>query len=288
MKPLFENVKPGPDSSFIVRAFDLEKFTVPFHYHPEFELTVILEGRGKRYVGNHMADFEENDLVLIGPDLPHCWKSETDPEQHKRAQSIVVHFVKDFLGSGFFNKPELSVINGLLKKSASGIRFLGSSAQLVKVRLELLAAEESAFGKMMGLLGILEMLAGSTEYVLLDHGGTVAQLPHIQKERMNKALGYIVDNFRNDIILSAVAEAVNMSPNAFCKYFKKTTGKTFMETVIEYRINFAMQQLLSTERPVAEIAMESGFSDISHFHKRFKRMINLSPMQYRKDFQKGI
>jgi AraC-like DNA-binding protein/quercetin dioxygenase-like cupin family protein len=288
MKPLFENVKPGPDSSFIVRSFDLEKFTVPFHYHPEFELTVILEGRGKRYVGNHMADFEENDLVLIGPDLPHCWKSETDPEQDHRAQSIVVHFVKDFLGSDFFNKPELASISGLLKKSASGIRFLDATAQQVKVSLELLAAEESAFGKMIILLGILEVLAGSTEYVLLDHGGTVAQLPHIHKERMNKALGYIVDNFRNDIILSEVAAAVNMSPNAFCKYFKKTTGKTFMETVIEYRINFAMQQLLSTERPVAEIAMESGFSDISHFHKRFKRMIRLSPMQYRKDFQKGI
>ncbi|MEO6684507.1 MAG: cupin domain-containing protein, partial [Dyadobacter sp.] len=103
MKPLFENLKPGPESSFIIRSFDLEQFTVPFHFHPEFELTLITKGRGKRYVGNNMADFEENDLVLIGPDVPHCWKSEKEDG----VKSIVVHFINDFLGKDFFDKPEL-------------------------------------------------------------------------------------------------------------------------------------------------------------------------------------
>ncbi|MBE9463410.1 AraC family transcriptional regulator [Dyadobacter subterraneus] len=284
MKPLFENLKPGPESSFIVRSFDLEQFTVPFHFHPEFELTLILKGRGKRYVGNNMADFEENDLVLIGPDLPHCWKSEKEDG----VKSVVVHFINDFLGKEFFDRPELSNIQNILKRSASGIRFMGKTAENVVPKLELLSVEENPFRKMLRLLDVMEDLADSAEYQLLDHGGTVAQLPHINKERMNVALGYIVDNFRQDIILNEVAAEVNMSPNAFCKYFKKATDKTFMETVIDYRINFAMQQLLSTEKPVAEIAMESGFGDVSHFYKLFKRLIKISPLQYRKDFQKGI
>ncbi|GLU55436.1 AraC family transcriptional regulator [Dyadobacter frigoris] len=284
MKPLFENLQPGPESSFIVRSFDLEKFTVPFHFHPEYELTLILKGRGKRYVGNNMADFDENDLVLIGPDLPHCWKSEKEDG----VKSVVVHFINDFLGKDFFDKPELSGIQNILKRSASGIRFTGKIAENAVPKMELLSVEENPFRKMLRLLDVMEDLAGSSEYQLLDHGGTVAQLPHINKERMNSALGYIVDNFRSGIILNEVAAEVNMSPNAFCKYFKKATNKTFMETVIDYRINFAMQQLLSTEKPVAEIAMESGFGDVSHFYKLFKRLIRISPLQYRKDFQKGI
>lgn len=284
MKPLFENLKPGPESSFIVRSFDLEQFTVPFHFHPEFELTMILKGRGKRYVGNNMADFDQNDLVLIGPDVPHCWKSEKEDG----VKSVVVHFINDFLGQDFFDKPELSNIQNILKRSASGILFKGKTAEAAVPKMKLLSVEENPFRKMLRLLDIMEDLAASSEYQLLDHGGTVAQLPHINKERMNVALGYIVDNFRQDIILNEVAAEVNMSPNAFCKYFKKATDKTFMETVIEYRINFAMQQLLSTEKPVAEIAMESGFGDVSHFYKLFKRLIKISPLQYRKDFQKGI
>jgi AraC-like DNA-binding protein/quercetin dioxygenase-like cupin family protein len=288
MKPLFENLNPGPENSFIVRRFDLEKFTVPFHFHPEFELTLILKGKGKRYVGNNMAGFEENDLVLIGPDVPHCWKSEDKANSDSGAQSVVVHFEKDFLGKEFFTRPELSAIQQLLKRSASGIHFTGYTAEKASVKMEMLAKEDNAFRKMLLLLDIMEELAGSTDYVLLDHAGTIAHLPHINKERMNAALGYIVDNFQDEIILNEVAAVINMSPNAFCKYFKKMTNKTFMETVIDYRINFAMQQLLATEKPVAEIAMESGFGDVSHFYKLFKRSIKISPLQYRKDFQKGI
>ncbi|WP_159476520.1 AraC family transcriptional regulator [Dyadobacter sp. 3J3] len=284
MKPLFENLQPGPESSFIVRSFDLEQFTVPFHFHPEFELTLILKGSGKRYVGNNMSDFKEKDLVLIGPDLPHCWKSEKEDG----VKSVVVHFIRDFLGNDFFEKPELSNILNILKRSASGILFTGQTAENAVTKMQLLSAEENPFRKMLRLLDIMEDLAASSEYQLLDRVGTVAQLPHVSKERMNVALGYIVDNFRQGIILNEVAAEVNMSPNAFCKYFKKATDKTFMETVIEYRINFAMQQLLSTEKPVAEIAMESGFGDVSHFYKLFKRLIKISPLQYRKDFQKGI
>lgn len=288
IKAQFESLNPKSHASFLVNSFKLESFTVPYHFHPEFELTLIVRGRGKRYVGKNMGDFEDGDLVFLGSDLPHSWKSEDVTEPGDYVQSIVVQFERNFLGTEFFNKPELANINNLFKISAYGIRFLDKTTENISSHMKLLAQEENAFRKMQMLLDILENLAISREYILLDQDGMVAQQLNSNKERINAALGYIVDNFRNEILLNKVAGIVNMSPNAFCKYFKKVTNKTFMDTVIDYRINFAIQQLLSTDKPVSEIAMESGFGDVSHFYKLFKRNMKMSPLNYRKNFQKGL
>ena len=288
IKALFETINARSDASFLVNSFTLEKFDVPYHFHPEFELTLILKGKGKRYVGKQMADFDSGDLVLLGSDLPHSWKSESISTPGFHARSIVAQFDKNFLGNEFFDRPELSDIRNMLKISAHGIHFTGQTAKEISAKMSALALEENAFRKMWLLLDILEDLAASKEFVLLDQDGVVATQINSNKDRINAALGYIVDNFRNDIVLNEVAAVVNMSPNAFCKYFKRATNKTLIETVIEYRLNFAIQQLLSTDKAVAEISMESGFGDVSHFYKLFKKRMKMSPLHYRKDFQKGL
>jgi AraC-like DNA-binding protein len=287
IKAQFENINPSPTTSFLVKFFHLEKFTVPYHFHPEYELTLIIRGNGKRYVGKNMEDYSDGDLVFLGADLPHCWKSG-DQIDGDYVQSIVVQFEKNFLGEHFFNRPELLHIQELMKQSAFGIRFAQSVSDEIKIKMERLVSEESSFHRLSQLLDILNYLAISDDFTLLNNDGILASPHNTNKERMNTALGYIVDNFRNEILLDHVAAAVNMSPNAFCKYFKRTTSKTFMETVIEYRINFAIQQLLSTDKSVSDIAFESGFGDVSHFHKVFKRTMKTSPLDYRKNFQRGL
>ena len=288
IKALFETINSGSSASFLVNSFNLERFDVPYHFHPEFELTLIVKGEGKRYVGKNMADFEDGDLVLLGSDLPHSWKSGSILTPGFHAKSIVAQFDKNFLGPDFFEKPELSSIRNLLKVSAHGVHFNGETAQCVGSKMNVLAQETDAFRKMLLLLDILETLSASKEYVLLDQDGVVATQLSSNRDRINAALGYIVDNFRNDIVLNEVSAVVNMSPNAFCKYFKRVTNKTFLDTVIDYRINFAVQQLLSTDRPVTEISFDSGFGDVSHFYKLFKRRMKMSPLNYRKSFQKGL
>ena len=287
IKAQFENLYPTSSASFIVNAFTLEKFDVPYHFHPQYELTLIVKGKGKRFVGKNMAGFDSGDLVFLGSDLPHSWKSE-HIVQTETVQSVVVQFEKNFLGAEFFEKPELAEINNLLKLSAYGIHFMHDGAAVAGEKMKLLAKQENAFRKMSMLLEILYDLAKSGDYVLLDQDGTIAQQHNSHKERVNAALGYIVDNFRNDIVLNKVASLANMSPNAFCKYFKKMTNKTFVETVIDYRISFAIQQLIATDKAVSEIAMESGFGDISHFYKLFKKRMNMSPLNYRNSFQKSL
>jgi AraC-like DNA-binding protein len=287
IKAQFENLYPTSRASFIVNAFTLDKFDVPYHFHPQYELTLIVKGKGKRFVGKNMAGFDSGDLVFLGSDLPHSWKSEHIVHT-ETVQSVVVQFEKNFLGAEFFEKPELAEINNLLKLSAYGIHFMQDGAAVAGEKMKLLAKQENAFRKLSMLLEILYDLAKSGDYVLLDQDGTIAQQHNSHKERVNAALGYIVDNFRNDIVLNKVASLANMSPNAFCKYFKKMTNKTFVETVIDYRISFAIQQLIATDKAVSEIAMESGFGDISHFYKLFKKRMNMSPLNYRNSFQKSL
>jgi AraC-like DNA-binding protein/quercetin dioxygenase-like cupin family protein len=282
IKAQFESVDTNPDISFRVRRFLLERFTVPYHFHPEYELTLIVKGTGKRYVGNSMEDFKEGDLVFLGSGLPHCWKSDQSNEDS--VESIVIQFEGDFLGKDFFSCPEMLPVSQLLIRSAQGICFDNPEIASAMQRLE---SESNPFQKLAQLLSILNQLAETSEYQLL-HEGIMPAVPLQNKERINTALGYIVDHFRQEILLNEVASAVNMSPNAFCKYFKKATNKTFIEMVNEYRINFAAQQLLNTDHPVSDICYESGFGDVSYFHKVFKKKMKSSPLDYRKQFLKSI
>ncbi|MBS1530938.1 MAG: AraC family transcriptional regulator, partial [Bacteroidetes bacterium] len=269
IKASYEVLQPASGHSFLVRTFGKSAFDAPYHFHEEFELTYIMHGNGKRYVGSHMEDFSSGDLVLLGSNLPHCWK--LDPKHHdaEEPSAIVVQFSANFLGEEFFNKPELQVIKKLFQKSASGISFNATVRSTVNKAMKQLAEEKSNFRMMMNLLEMLQRLAVTTEYSLLDQQRMVAEQSRAEQERINPVFAYLVDNFRGHVSLDEASGIANMTPNAFCKYFKKITRKTFMETVIEYRLNYATQQLIQTDKPISDISFESGFGDVSHFYKMF-------------------
>lgn len=287
-KAAFETLNPCYNNSFLIRKFNQTEFTSPYHFHPEYELTLIVKGKGNRYVGNHMAGYSTGDLVLLGTNLPHCWKTENVIREEINSSSIVIQFNEDFLGNDFFTKPELSLILHLLQKSAHGIQFLHITVSEVTSKMDLLTEEENPFKKLFLLLEILYLLATSKEYMVLDQQGIIAGQSAVKRERVNKVLGYIVDNFKNEILLDEAAAIAHMTTNAFCKYYKKMTGQTFMDTVIDTRINYAVQQLLHSDKSISDISFESGFGDISHFYKLFKRKIKQSPLSYRKKFIKDI
>jgi len=286
IKASFEVIQPLTGQSFLFRKFDNAAFDAPYHFHPEYELTYILDGYGKRYVGSHMEDFAPGDLVLMGPNLPHCWKLvENGP---MRASAIVVQFDGAFLGGDFFNKNELQHIKKLFQKSACGISFLAGTKAAVNHQLQVLSKEKNNFRLLIGLLEVLQKLASTNDYVLLDQNMMVAERSVAEQERINPVFAYLVENFRQPVSLDVAAGIANMTTNAFCKYFKKITRKTFMETIIEYRLNYAIQQLVQTDKPISEISFESGFGDVSHFYKMFKVKMGLSPLNYRKKFMRSL
>jgi AraC-like DNA-binding protein len=287
IKASFEVIQPETRQSFIARKFDKWAFGGPYHFHPEYELTSIINANGKRYVGSHMEDFFTGDLVLLGPNLPHCWKLDMTQPQAEAA-AIVIQFNGDFLGEDFFNRTELQDIKKLFQRSASGICFNGGTQQLINQRLVMLIEEESNFNRMTMLLEILQQLALSNEYELRDQSQSVAERSITEQERINPVFAYLVENFRQPVSLEKAAGIANMTTNAFCKYFKKITRKTFMETIIEYRLNYATQQLVQTDKPISEISFDSGFGDVSHFYKMFKVKMHLSPLNYRKKFTRDL
>ncbi|HEY8783360.1 MAG TPA: AraC family transcriptional regulator [Mucilaginibacter sp.] len=288
IKASFELLQPGTGQSFLFRKFDKSAFDAPYHFHPEYELTYIVEGKGKRYIGSHMEDFVTGDLVLLGPNLPHCWKLEPEKETMSEGSAIVIQFDGAFLGDEFFNKYELQHIKKLFQRSGCGISFNSGTQTLVNQSLFALSKEQSNFRMLIGLLEVLQRLASSNEYVLLDQNRIIAQRTMAEQERINPVFAYLVENFREPVSLNEAAGIANMTTNAFCKYFKKITRKTFIETIIEYRLNYAIQQLVQTDKPISEISFASGFGDVSHFYKMFKLKMHLSPLNYRKKFMRNL
>jgi AraC-like DNA-binding protein len=288
IKASYEIIQPVSGQSFLFRKFDKSAFEAPYHFHPEYELTYILKGNGKRYTGSHMEDFTSGDLVLLGPSLPHCWKLEPGNGPQPDASAIVVQFDGAFLGEGFFDRNEFQHIKRLFQKSASGVSFHSGTRSVIGRSLATLSHEKNNFRMLMGLLEILQRLASTNEYVLLDQNMAVGERTVAEQERINPVFAYLVENFRQPVSLDVAAGIANMTTNAFCKYFKKITRKTFMETIIEYRLNYAIQQLVQTDKPISDIAFESGFGDVSHFYKMFKVKMGLSPLNYRKKFMRSL
>lgn len=278
----YELITNTGKESFTIREFDREGFSAPLHYHPEYELTLITLGQGKRFAGSDMAIFETNDLVLLGPDLPHCWKLDTS--KNTKAGSIVIQFSPDFLGDHFFKTPEATGIAGLLKRSDYGISFTGKIQEQVKKEMLKIQLEKNSFKRLIIFLEILHSLSQSKEYRLLNKKSNSVDNFDSNKERILKVFAYIVDHFKTDISLNKASAIIGMTPTAFCKYFKKATQKTFMETVIDYRISFATQLLVQTDNTISTICYESGFGDISHFYKTFTARTKMSPFHYRKQF----
>ena len=282
MKPVFESLSSFKHQSFLVKKFGEECFSAPYHFHPEYELTFILSGSGKRYVGTNMADFYAGDFVLLGSNMPHCWKTE-ETIKEENSGSVVVQFKKEFLGNDFFDTPEMTAVLQMLQKSSNGLHFAGNR-EVYKKKMLQLYEEKNSFKRIVLFLDLLHELSLTKSYQLLEKQQRQATFSPAEQERIHVALAYIVEHFKNEVSLAKAAAAVNMAPQSFCKYFKKLTRKTFMEAVTDYRIDYAAQQLIHTNHSISQIGFDSGFNDISNFHKTFKARMQLSPLSYRNTF----
>ncbi|PWK22956.1 AraC-like DNA-binding protein [Arcicella aurantiaca] len=282
MKASPEQLDNAKDGSFLFRQFTLPYFDAPYHFHPEFELTLILKSEGKRFVGNQVADFQEGDLVLLGPNVPHCWKNDGIGVENS-ARSIVVQFKDDFLGEAFFKNPETQPVKMLLEKAKAGIHITGKTRDRV-AREMIFLLTVPPFQKLLGLLDLLNTVAISKDYEIIDSHSEKYDLSPIDLDRINKVYAYVIEHYTQEVHLETAAHLANMTETAFCRYFKKITQKTFLDLVTEFRIKHACNLLTSTDKQVAEVCFESGFGNISHFNKQFKVVTGYSPLHYRKMF----
>lgn len=282
MKSSFEQITIGIDASVSVIELNMDRFDGLYHHHPEIELTWIRKSRGKRFVGVHIADYEPDDLVLLGSGIAHCWQSMEAPSPDS-AQAVVIQFRSDLAGDTFLKLPELKRVEELLEKARAGILVLGNIRNEIIAKIEKSLTADKLH-RVLILIEILNLIATSDEIKHINQSCSGNGKVFSEADRFQHIFGYLIKNFQQEISLDQVAEVANMSPNAFCRYFKSVTKRTLMEVVRELRLNHACLLLRDTEKSVNDICFESGFGNISYFNKAFKRETGYSPLNYRNLF----
>jgi AraC-like DNA-binding protein len=279
LKPVFEHIERQESNSFKTGEFSLPAFDAPWHHHPECELTYIVQSSGKRFVGDHVASFEASDLVLLGPMLPHYWKNN---DQKEEAKSIVIQFLPDFLGNEILSKPELSAVSKLIKMSSTGIQFKGLLAAEIGNKMQLLT-QLKPLKALSAFLEIMDELANwnESEIQVLSSQSFNEKIDPLGNSRMNKIKSYISMNFKNEISLEDIANHFCMTREAFCRYFRNISGKTFIQYLNEFRIGYAKKLLLDSDLNIAQVCFESGFGNISNFNRQFFIYVQVSPSRYR-------
>lgn len=285
--PSLEKIEPNFGQSFLLRKFEeFHQNQQPFwHFHPELEIVYVKEGSGKRQVGNHISYYNGGDLILLGPNLPHYGFTDRLSDAN---YEIVLQMKEDFMGKGFLDLPEMSTIHQLFEKSKLGLSFHGNTRDLVGSRLEDLF-HMTPYERLISFVNVLHILAESKEYEVLNAAGSVALIIQGQDtSRIDTIYTYVRTHFQDTILLEDVASIINMTVPSFCRYFKRVTGKTFIEFVNEFRIVHACKLLSEEKYAIADVCFESGFNNFSHFNKVFKARTGSNPKDYRATLEKVV
>ncbi len=283
MKTEFEIIQADFGSSFrlLHHQVTADTFKWHYHYHPEYEIVWVLEGSGRRHVGNHLSNYNNGDLVLIGSNLPHGGFGYGSVGTH---EEIVIQFTEDFLGEGFLLRPEMESIKKLFELSKQGICFDKNVKEKIAVQLRNLL-QKPPFERLIELLNILQFLANSSEYQLLNTADIRYNFSLKDQERLRKVYVFVEENFSKDIDIKDVADICNLTVPAFCNYFKKNLNQTFTDFTNEYRINQACKMLLAGQE-IVDICFKIGFNNISYFGRVFRQIKNVSPSEFRRKFGK--
>lgn len=285
MKPVLEHLLKDAEESFVVRYFDYKYYPTPWHFHPEYEIVLVADSTGKRFIGDNISNYAAGNLVLLGPNLPHLYRNDADyykPNSKLRATSIVVHFLESSLGENFLLLPEAKKIKILFEKSVRGLDITGKTNRVVIEKLYEVV-KLKGFPRYLKLLEILHILSETKDYKFISGGG-IAGVNEKESERMDDVLKFIMKNFGDNISLADAAKVANMAENSFSRFFKQRTRKTFTNYITELRLNHAAKLLIEDSKPVIDICFECGFSNLSNFHRYFKMMHKTSPLNYRKTY----
>ena len=286
MKPLYQDLPFPIDSHIHYYIEDLPHFIGPWHYHPAIEIMYITRGIGTRFVGDCIEQYEEGDVCMIGPNLPHEWRNDDayfDKESGLRATCICLFFKREIFDPNFIRLPEMNNIRDLIERSRRGLKFTGNS-KLEITRFIRSSVNDVGVRKVTNLLTLLELMATSTEYELLASVGFTNSVNSEDFERFNKVYKFLVKNFATSIRLEEVSTLVGLTPTAFCRYFKERTKKTFVEYLNEMRIGYSKKLLLENKMKISTISGEVGFPNLSNFISQFKKVTGMSPSQFQKQF----
>ncbi|WP_153659058.1 AraC family transcriptional regulator [Chitinophaga sp. SYP-B3965] len=286
MKSIFHKSEIPLSQIFVIRHLQEKHFDPIWHAHSEYQLFVVLEGTGTRFIGDSIKAFKPGELVFTGPHLPHLWRSDEAYFGKKttlKTAGIVIYFSEHFLGDHMMDKEEMMLLKKLFDRAARGIEFSGRTReQIISMMKEL--TTQQGLQSVIQLLSILATMAGTKEYDYISSKAYTPENTPGETDRMNIVYDYVLKNFRRKILLEELSELLFMTPTSFSRYFTTKNNKPFSKFVSEIRIKHACKLLTETDDPIAHICYECGFNTLSNFNKQFKEFMLKKPAEYKKAF----
>ena len=277
MKIQLEHIAPDTKSSFRLLHNPRLNDLFYWHFHPEYELVYIEGANGTRHVGDHISAYKESDLVLIGSNIPHLnfdYGIQTDYNKE------VLHLSPNFKNRVFDEIAELKLILNLFERSQCGIAFKGKTKEEIGERLKELYLLDP-FPQFLEVLHIFQILAASEEYELLHAEPYINRYNQKQQKRLREVYSFVDRNYQKKIGIDQVASLCHLEKAAFCRYFKKATGNTFISFLNQYRISQAKRLLLAGKN-ISESCYECGFESLSYFNRTFKKVTGENPSDFKK------
>lgn len=287
MKLDYEPIGEGSMNSIHVKRTLQPYLAKNWHFHPEYEILYIIEGKGVRVVGDQISNFTKGELVLIGKWLPHLWRHNDDTESKSNAVYYNIKFLDSFHGVNIFSIPEIVNIKQLLKRSSQGILFDASVIHKVHDLIISLLDDKPAF-RLIHLIEILHILSEESKVQYLSSNEFILPTKITRELRLQKVINYIFENHQSYISLEDISTVASMTPNSFCRYFKNCTNKTFFHFLNEFRISKACQLLTDDDKLIKEICYEVGFNSTTNFNRTFRRFKKVTPLEYRKNLKLNL
>jgi len=283
MKPMYEKVLPTENSSWRYWLYALDEIPFSWHYHPEYEICLTLNSRGQRYIGEHIADYDHFDFVLLGPKLPHTWCSKTLIESGQHL-TYVAQLPTKWVES-LAQQPELNALTELLEKSKYGVEFSQATAQQACKLFDEMA-NATPLQRLIGLLEMLRLMLADTQTKVICNNDYAPNIfPDSSTEKIDKVIAYIHDHYTENLKAEQLADLIHMSTNHFHNFFKQRTEQTFTELINKLRIGKACSMLLNTDLSVAIIGERCGFNNLSNFNRRFLQIKDCTPREFRYDLK---
>lgn len=270
---------PKPENvTLYIQEYKGESFYEKLHQHKEIQISVILEGEGTYIIGDCVGDFKANDIFVLGENLPHVFKRDVTFE--KDTKMVTLFFKKSSYGEHFFELPEFEHFKNFFNNAVLGYKVLSNKEPITKLLAEINRLHK--YEQFISFLEILNLIADADKRKL-------SSLINLKKyagnegKRMSDIFQYSMDNFDKEVSLHDVADIANMTPNAFCRYFKQRTNKTFVNFLIDIRIGNACKLLAKkNDLSITEISYKSGFNNLANFNRKFKALKGITPSEYRK------
>ncbi|MBC7904810.1 MAG: helix-turn-helix transcriptional regulator [Gemmatimonadaceae bacterium] len=274
-------IPKNSEEAFRVQVDKMPVFYPHLHQHPELQLTLIVQSEGTLIAGDYIGRFQSGDIFLIGANQPHVLRNDDTVHPETNAHSITVFFDEETLGRDFWLVPELKALQSFWKNSGSGYRIKSDKNSPLANKIRQLPGA-SGIDRLVLFVEILKCLTVKKDIVPLASVVLNKNIKSYDGARLNKVLAFSFESLHRPVKLSEAAAVADLSQEAFCRYFKTRTRKTYTNFLQEIRISHACKLLGQTTDSIASVSIDCGFQNLSHFNRVFKKIKGLSPGEYRR------